>query len=102
MFFEFVNFLGLLVGIFVYSSEPEPPSNPHVEYIRGDANLIFSVPHDGKTNLTSIPVRKNGCKDSHGVCVYPGKDDCDPESICKVITWADYNAQVIARTVFEK
>ena len=100
MLIEVANFFGLMVGMFVFSSEPEPPSNPHVEYIRGDTNLIFSVPHDGKTNLTSIPVRRNGCKDTQGVCVYPGKDDCAPDDVCKVVTWADFNALVIARTVF--
>ena len=100
MLIEVANFLGLLLGVFVYSSEPEPPSNPYVEYIRGDTNLIFSVPHDGRINLTSIPIRKNGCKDSLGVCVYPGKDDCDPGDVCKVVTGADLNAAVIARTVF--
>eukprot|EP00090_Calanus_glacialis_P016318 TRINITY_DN25571_c0_g1_i1.p1 TRINITY_DN25571_c0_g1~~TRINITY_DN25571_c0_g1_i1.p1 ORF type:complete len:317 (-),score=83.23 TRINITY_DN25571_c0_g1_i1:111-950(-) len=74
----------------------------HVEYIPGNTNLIFSVPHDGSINLTSIPVRRNGCKDAEDVCLYPGKDDCHPEKICKVITGADLNAKVITRTVYDK
>jgi len=100
MLLEIAQLLGLFLTVLVYSSDP--PENPYVEYIPGNTNLIFSVPHDGNINLTSIPVRRNGCKDSEGVCIYPGKDECDPDKICKVITWADFNAKVIARTVFEK
>merc|ERR1711936_332807 len=100
MILAFVELLGVFLGIIALSSFP--PENEYVEYIPGNTNLIFSVPHDGIVNLTSIPVRKNGCKNSDDVCIYPGNDDCDPEKVCKVITWADYNAKDIARTVFEK
>jgi len=98
MLLEIAEVISLLFIIHVHSGGP--PSNPYVEYIQGDTNLIFSVPHDGTVNLTSVPVRKNGCKDSQGVCVYPGKANCDDEAVCKVITWADYNAAMITRTVF--
>jgi len=102
MFLEFVNLLGVFLSIFVSSFSPPAPSNVYVEYIPGNTNLIFSVPHDGDTNLTSIPLRRNGCKDSEGVCIYPGKEECDPDKICKVIIGADLNAKDIAKTVFDK
>ena len=100
MLLEVVELIGIFLGISVYSLPP--PANQYVEYIPGNTNLIFSVPHDGIVNLTSIPVRKDGCKDSQGVCIYPGSEDCDPQKICKADTVADFNAKDIARTVFDK
>ena len=31
----------------------------YVEYSPGNTNLVFTVPHDGQTYLTSIPTRQN-------------------------------------------
>ena len=100
MLFELINLFGNLVTIFAHSSIL--PVNNYVEYIPGNTNLIFSVPHDGSINLTSIPVRRNGCKDLAGVCIFPGSEDCDPDKICEADIVADLNAKVIARTVYDK
>ena len=100
MLLEAAEFIGALFLVYYVSSET-PPNNPYVEYIQGNTNLIFSVPHDGRINLTSIPIRTNGCKDPSGTCKYPGKDDCETDNICKVITGADLNAAVITRKVYE-
>jgi len=100
MLLEAAEFIGALFLVYYVSSET-PPNHPYVEYIQGNTNLIFSVPHDGRINLTSIPIRTNGCKDASGTCKYPGKDDCETDNICKVITGADLNAAVITRKVYE-
>jgi len=100
MFLEVADFVCILLWTCVYANRPDPTSSPYVEYIRGDTNLIFSVPHDGNINLTSIPARKNGCKNLDGICVYPGNDKCHPKDVCKVVTGADLNSLVIARAVF--
>ena len=100
MFFELLNFCGNFLTIFGHSSIL--PVNGYVEYMPGNTNLIFSVPHDGSINLTSIPVRRNGCMDLAGVCIFPGGDECDPNKICEADIVADLNAKVIARTVYGK
>ena len=100
MFLEVADFVCILLMTCVYASKPDQTSSSYVEYIHGDTNLIFSVPHDGNINLTSIPVRKNGCKNLDGICVYPGNDKCHPKDVCKVVTGADLNSLGIARAVF--
>jgi len=99
MVIEIANFL-LFFTLSAYSSPP-PPSNPYVEYIPGNTNLIFSVSHEGSINITSIPIRQDGCKDSTGMCLYPAREDCPAENICKADTVADFNAKVITQTVFD-
>lgn len=91
--------VSVLLGI--QSGSAIPPENPYVEYVPGNTNLIFSVPHDGNINLTSIPVRRDGCKNTHGVCVYPAMEECESEMICQVDIVADLNAKVITKIVFE-
>jgi len=76
--------------------------SPYVEYTHGNTNLIFSVPHDGHIKLPTIPVRRNGSRNSAGVCIFPGRDDCDPEDVCKVVTEADLNSKEIANIAFDK
>merc|ERR1719334_1006005 len=65
-------------------------------------NLIFAVPHDGKEKPKHLPTRKQGCKNSKGVCQFPGRKSCSKNNICKVATMADAHTQDIARTVFHK
>ena len=77
-----------------------PPFDPYVEYVPGNTNLIFSVPHDGRINLTSIPIRQDGCKDANGICKYPGTGECKSDAICKVDVVGDLNAAVITRIVY--
>ena len=72
----------------------------YVEYIPGDTNLIFTVPHDGKETPDHLPTRQQGCQDSKGVCKFPGKKNCKKNKICTVATKGDANTQDIARTVF--
>ena len=100
MFLEILNLFGNFLTIFAHSSIL--PVNSYVEYIPGNTNLIFSVPHDGNINLTSFPVRRNGCKDMGGICIFPGSDHCDPEKIFEADIVADLNAKVIAQTVYDK
>lgn len=38
-----------------------------VEHIKGNTNLVISVPHDGKLEIPSIPQRKNGCRNKYGI-----------------------------------
>ena len=63
---------------------------------------MLSVPHDGRTELPSIPERRPGCRDAEAVCRYPGAGDCSEDRVCRVITGPDTNAADIARTVFNK
>ena len=67
MIIEILELVGLLLAVDgVVTEEYRPPDHPYVEYIPGNTNLIFSVPHDGKVKLPNIPVRKPGCKDDNG------------------------------------
>jgi len=99
MIIEIANFL-LFFTLSAYSSL-YPPSNKYVEYTPGNTNLIFTVPHDGSINITSIPIRQDGCKDSSGVCHYPAREDCPAKNVCKADIVADFNAKVITQTVFD-
>ena len=63
---------------------------------------MLSVPHDGRTELPSIPERRPGCRDAEAGCRYPGAEDCSEDRVCRVITGPDTNAADIARTVFNK
>ena len=71
----------------------------------GNSGLVLSVPHDGRTELPSIPERRPGCRDQGeqgGACHYPGPGDCPEDRVCRVITGPDTHAADIARTVFNK
>ena len=76
----------------------------------GNSVLVLSVPHDGRTELPSIPERRPGCRDQEGVCHYNNNNnnnnnntgDCPEDRVCRVITGPDTNAADIARTVFNK
>ena len=72
----------------------------YVEYIPGNINLIFTVPHNGYEKSDYMPTRKHGCENNKGVCQFPGKESCSKSKICKVATLGDAHTQEIARTVF--
>ena len=61
-----------IVGLVILSSFSQffpvtaSPQHPYIEYIPGNTNLIFSVPHDGREKLDIIPVRKPGCRNDEG------------------------------------
>merc|ERR1712106_10278 len=71
-----------------------------VEYIPGNINLIFTVPHNGNEKPDHMPTRQHGCQDKKGVCKFPGADSCAKSKICKVATLGDAHTQDMARTVF--
>merc|ERR1712106_570204 len=71
-----------------------------VEYIPGNINLIFTVPHNGNEKSDHMPTRQHGCQDKKGVCKFPGADSCAKSKICKVATLGDAHTQDMARTVF--
>jgi len=90
-----------------------------VEYVPGDTNLIFSVPHDGEFKLRSVPQREPGCgkvgKDKSACvytyrepgctgenCIRPGGGKCTEEKSCWVVTYVDRNTRKIARRAWEK
>lgn len=75
-----------------------------VEYIPGDTNIIFSVPHDGFLKLRSVPDRRPGCKPIGGSkkdCVYPGSADCPEERQCFVVTYVDRNTRKMAKLAWD-
>ena len=74
-------------------------SNEYFEYIPGNINLIFSVPHNGDVKPDHIPTRKPGCKNSKGLCEFPGPRSCSKSKVCKVATLGDAHTQDIARAV---
>ena len=61
----------------------------YVEYISGNINLIFTIPHNGYEKPDHMPTRKHGCKNRAGVCQFPGTDSCSKSKICKVPTLGD-------------
>ena len=81
----------LLVGV---------ASAEYVEYTPGDIDLILTVPHNGYKKPDSIPTRQPGCKNSAGVCQFPGADSCTRTKTCKVATLGDAQTQKIGRAVF--
>ena len=69
MLLEMIEVVGLVILSSIsqfISVTASSPQHPYVEYIPGNTNLIFSVPHDGKVKLPNIPVRKPGCRDDNG------------------------------------
>ena len=90
------QFLTLLIV-----SGPCQGSLDYVDYIPGNMNLIFSVPHNGNLKPDYMPTRQPGCENSKGVCEFPGKQSCSKSKICKVATLGDAYTQEIAREVFE-
>ena len=89
-----------------YISGKSPAVNNNLievlDVFAGNSDLVFSVPHDGRTELPSIPERRPGCRDQEDTCRYPGPEDCPEDKVCRVITGPDTNAADIARTVFNK
>jgi len=73
----------------------------YVDYIQGNMNLIFSVPHNGHMKPDYMPMRQPGCENEKGVCEFPGKKSCSKSKECKVATKGDAQSQDIARTVFK-
>ena len=72
----------------------------YVEYIPGNINLIFTVPHNGYKKPDHMPTHKHGCKNRAGVCQFPGEKSCSKSKICKVATLGDAQTKEMARTVF--
>jgi len=77
-----------------------------VEYIPGDLNLIITVPHNGKEKPEGLEDRKDGYRDSEGLCHFPGTDnpeemDSDDE-VCEVSLGADLYTRSIAKKVSKK
>jgi hypothetical protein len=72
----------------------------YIEYIPGNINLVFTVPHNGYEKPDYMPTRQPGCENSKGVCQFPGEKSCSKSKICKVATLGDAKTQEIARTVF--
>jgi len=92
-----VDILLLLAGL-VFSIDEPDVSNRYVEYSPGNTNLVFTVPHDGQTYLTSIPTRQNGCREVvGGVCYYPSSEDCQRPFLCKAIIYSDSNTHDFAK-----
>merc|ERR1712212_1365111 len=86
-----VDILLLLAGL-VFSIDEPDVNNRYVEYSPGNTNLVFTVPHDGQTYLTSIPTRQNGCRDVvGGVCYYPSSEDCQKPFLCRAVLRSDVN-----------
>ena len=74
---------------------------PPVQYVPGDINLIFSVPHNGALKPIEIDDRENGCT-LNGICRYGDQysslQNCRKESeACSIGTVADAYTQQIAR-----
>ena len=76
-------------------------SAEYVDYTSGDINLILTVPHNGYEKPDSIPTRQPGCKNSAGVCQFPGADSCSRKKTCKVARLGDAQTQKIGRAVFD-
>merc|ERR1719320_2265777 len=72
----------------------------YVEYVPGNINLIFTVPHNGYEKPDHMPTRQHGCQDKKGNCKFPGVSNCPKSKVCKVATLGDGHTQEIARTVF--
>ena len=66
MIIEILELVGLLLAFDGVATEDRPPQHPYVEYIPGNTNLVISVPHDGRVEPPSIPMRRPGCRDSGG------------------------------------
>eukprot|EP00092_Neocalanus_flemingeri_P053518 GFUD01062920.1.p1 GENE.GFUD01062920.1~~GFUD01062920.1.p1 ORF type:complete len:299 (+),score=59.07 GFUD01062920.1:41-937(+) len=79
---------------------PPPGSAEYVDYVPGNINLVFTVPHNGYEKPDQMPTRQPGCEDSQGVCEFPGKGSCSRSKTCKVATKGDSYTQNIARAVF--
>jgi len=77
------------------------PDTKYIEYLPGDTNLIFTVPHDGHLTPDTIPDRVPGCKDDQGVCHFPADPNCPEDRICKVVVIPDGNTFNMAKTVRE-
>jgi len=72
----------------------------YVDYVPGNINLIFTVPHNGYEKPDHMPTRQHGCQDKKGNCKFPGVSNCPKSKVCKVATLGDGHTQEIARTVF--
>lgn len=91
----------LILGLGVLSLISGGKDNGYIEYTPGNTNLIITSPHDGHLTPESIPDRTPGCRDSSGVCHFPGEANCPPERICKVVLIPDRYSLDMARTFRE-
>ena len=67
MIIELIELAGLLLSFDCsVTAELGPPQHPWVECVVGNTNLVISVPHDGRVEPPSIPVRRPGCRNSGG------------------------------------
>jgi len=99
----FVDLLILGLGVLTLLSDGEDTSadTGYIEYTPGNTNLIITSPHDGHLTPESIPDRTPGCKDSSGVCQFPGEANCPQERICKVVVIPDRYSLDMAQTFRE-
>jgi len=97
---------GLLISVFTCSGfgDASLPEDKNIEYIKGDTNLIISVPHDGKVRHPEIPMRKPGCKHKRKCLYGENTEKCKGKKIeCgDVSVDGDLGSADIARSVFNK
>ena len=86
------------VVLFVATFGSAAVAKSYVSYMKGDVNLILTIPRNGYDRI-DIPNRQPGCKDSSRVCEFPGEGKCSEGNVCEVVTSGESYTQKIAKAV---